>query len=267
MAASIGFMVVVLVAAVAGLVAAVRSGQRAKDAAASAQAAGLEYSAVDPFDCDRLAFPLFREGDGRGVERVMWREREDNRSVRAFDYWFYVEDQSESGQVHRRYKHFSCALAQINGSFPELTVEREGVLDRLAATLGYADIDFESEEFNRQFVIRSPDARFATALIDPRMMAFLLSTKGRLSFHLRGRWVLIAGEQVAAHLLPALVKLADAFVDHVPDVVWDLYPTPFLDEDGKQLPAGDDYLALQTLPDARGPVGRARGRTLRGAER
>ncbi len=36
------------------------------------------------------------------------------------------------------------------------------------------------------------------------------------------------------------MKLADGFVEHIPTVVWDLYPTPFVDDVGKPLPALDE---------------------------
>jgi hypothetical protein len=142
--------------------------------------------------------------------------------------------------VSKTYHYFSCALAQVNGAWPELQVEREGVLDRVAGALGFDHIDFESEEFNRTYAVHCQDRRFAMAIIDPRMMEHLLATRGRVAYALKGRWLLLSCDRVKPTLMPALMKLADGFVEHIPSVVWDLYPTTFVDEEGKPLPAPDE---------------------------
>ena len=231
--------------AIAASIAAYKAARRPGEAQAAAMAAGLEFSMTDPFECTRVAFKLFRQGDSRGAEHVMWKTRDDNRSVRAFDYWYYDEHRDQHGQSQRSYRYFTCALAQLNGSFPELAIEGEGMLDRVVTRLGLPDQDFESEAFNRTFAVRGPDARFNSALIDPRMIDFLLTTQGRLDFYLKGRWLLVVSPRIEPHLMPALLKVADRFLDHVPAVVWDLYPSNFLDEEGKHLPAGDEFLALE----------------------
>ena len=41
-------------------------------------------------------------------------------------------------------------------------------------------------------------------------------------------------------LMPGLLGVAEKFVKHIPPVVWDLYPSSFVDADGKPLPPGDD---------------------------
>ncbi len=144
--------------------------QRRKDFETVAVRHGLNHSVEDPFDCTRIAFPLFRRGDGRGAENVMWRDGTNGGPVRAFDYWYYTESRDQHGNVSKTYHYFSCALAQVNGAWPELQIEREGVLDRVAGALGFDDIDFESDEFNRTYAVHCQDRRFAMALIDPRMM-------------------------------------------------------------------------------------------------
>jgi hypothetical protein len=36
------------------------------------------------------------------------------------------------------------------------------------------------------------------------------------------------------------MKVCDTFVERIPTVVWDLYPTPFVDDEGNPLPATDE---------------------------
>lgn len=58
--------------------------------------------------------------------------------------------------------------------FPELLIFREGWFSKLAQWLGYADIDFESAEFSRKFIVRSPDKKFAYDVCHAKMMEYLL---------------------------------------------------------------------------------------------
>jgi hypothetical protein len=174
----------------------------------------------------------------------MWRDGANSLPVRGFDYWYYDERRDENGQMQKSYSYFSCVLAQVNSSWPQIRIERERVLDKVAGALGFEDIDFESDEFNRTFAVRCLDRRFAMALIDPRMMEFLLTTEGRFDFEIKGRWLLLATGRLDPKFTPALMKVCDTLIEHIPTVVWDLYPTPFVDEDGKPLPAADE-LALR----------------------
>jgi hypothetical protein len=45
-------------------------------------------------------------------------------------------------------------------------------------------------------------------------------------------------------MVPALMRVAEAFVAHVPRVVYELWPSPFRDADGKPLTAGDEAFGL-----------------------
>jgi hypothetical protein len=229
----------------AGLFAAttVAGALRAKRAAAIpaiAARAGLQYSSGDPFDCTRVSFRLFTKGDGRGAENVLWRDADDGHVFRVFDYWFYVERRDDYGRVHKTYHRFSCAMALIGSAWPEIAIVREGLVDKMLNAVSGGDIDFESEEFNRLFAVHCTDRRFASALVDPRMLEFLLATKGELNFEIKGRWLLVWTDPVKAAFMPGLLRVAEEFVAHIPPVVWELYPSTFVDEHGKPLPPGDD---------------------------
>ena len=78
---------------VAGLVSlSMMIGERNRDRLliSSAKRAGLSFSHEDPFDCAGPPFDLFREGDGRGTQNVMW-QPEAEHPIRVFDYWWYDE--------------------------------------------------------------------------------------------------------------------------------------------------------------------------------
>jgi len=219
--------------------------RRQADLATVAARYGLQYSAFDPFGCTRIAFPLFRKGDGNTAENVVWRDRADGLPIRAFDFTYFIEGHNDAHDVvTRTEKRFTCVLAQIDGSWPDVSIAREGFLQKALGFVGLGDIELESEEFNRRFALRSHDRRFAVALVDARMIDFLLSTEGRFTFFVKGRWVLLVSDPVIPELVPALMGVSEAFVEHIPRVVYELWPSPFRDEDGRPLPAGDEAYGL-----------------------
>jgi len=223
-----------------GLVAAALRAKRNLQMPELAAKAGLQFSASDPFDCTRVSFDLFRKGDGRGAENVMWREPGDGHVYRVFDYWYYRESTDQYGNVSKTYHRCACALALVGSSWPDITICREGVFEKVISAIGGGDIDFESEEFNRLFAVHCTDRKFASALIDPQMLEFLLGTRGELSFEIKGRWLLVWTDPVKATFMPGLLRVAEEFVERIPPVVWELYPSTFVNEHGKPLPPGDD---------------------------
>ena len=65
----------------------------------------------------------------------------------------------------------------MNLSFPELVISREGFFSKVAQFFGYDDIDFESAEFSRKFVVRCPDKKFAYDICNAQMIEYLLDNQ------------------------------------------------------------------------------------------
>ncbi|MEQ8209101.1 MAG: hypothetical protein RH917_04650 [Lacipirellulaceae bacterium] len=59
-----------------------------------------------------------------------------------------------------------------------LEIESEGRIPGNVTLLGCPRIKFESDAFNRRCEVRSSDKRFASHLVDPRMMEFLMQNPG-----------------------------------------------------------------------------------------
>ena len=242
-----GFLVVLVLCVALGaiLIQWLLAQRRREDIASVAARHGLEYSHLDPFGCTRVAFALFRKGDGRTAENVVWRTTDAGLAVRAFDFTYYVESRNhDTGHVHRSHRRFSCVMAQVDGAWPEVSITREGLFEKALELVGLGDIELESEEFNRRFALRSPDRRFAVSLVDARMIEFLLATEARFGFFVKGRWVLLVSEPARPELVPALMRVAEEFVAHVPRVVYELYPSPFRDDEGRPLGPGDEAFGL-----------------------
>lgn len=193
--------------------------KRRADIAAWAAAQGMEYSAVDPHGLDRLDFRLFSKGDGRGCENVVtgtW----EGLDVRVADYWYYERSSNGDGGSSKTYYRFSVVLAAVDAQLPGVRVEKENILTRLADNLALRDLQFESEEFNREFDVKAEDREFAYKLLDARMMDWLLRSAGRHCYEVRGPWVLGYCKQLPVAEVPTLLAAVQGFVAHIPRLVW-----------------------------------------------
>src|SRR5690242_15676265 len=147
--------------------------------------AGFEFSERDPHGTVHLPFSLFRKGDGRRVENVMWGTR-DSVPTRLFDYWYYDESSDGHGSRSRTYHRFTCALLTIAADCPGLHVTREGLLTRLASAVGFKDVELEYEDFNRRFRVHCDDQKFAFSLLDGKMMEWMMGADGIESLEVVG---------------------------------------------------------------------------------
>jgi hypothetical protein len=197
--------------------------KRREALARMAASLGLTYEREDPFGLVGLPFELMERGDGQGVENVMagtWQ----SVALKEFDYWYYTESTDSKGNTSKSYHYFSCAVTEVPIDAAALTISHENVFTRIGDHLGFEDIQFESEDFNRAYRVKSKDQKFATDLVDARMMQWLLPQKG-WGFEFTGPFLLAYSKRrKPADLIPLLGTLR-AFRDHIPRVVYDLHGT------------------------------------------
>ena len=197
--------------------------RRQKEMASFAASQRLDFSVQDPFGTLHEPFTLFRKGDGRGVENVLWGVWND-LELRAFDYWYYEESSDSNGRRSKTYHRFDCVLAPLDARCPRLTISEENVLTRLADALTFRDLEFESADFNRRFNVTGDDPHFATALCDARMMDWLLHHGDGYSFEVIGDRLLCWCRRLRPPAIVDLLGTAKAFRAQIPDVVRSLYP-------------------------------------------
>lgn len=202
-----------------------RSRQRADQIPVMAAAKGLHFAAEDPFGSGALDFPLFHRGEKSRLENVVWSDADagpGGTRARVFDFGWYQSGQTDG--TNDGWHWFDCALAQLDASWPLLQVVHQGLMEKAVDLFTGDPIRFESEEFNRTFHVACEDRRFASALIDPQMMQFLLETRGMVSFATLGGSALLTSPRVAPDEMPILLGLANEFVRRVPSAARELYP-------------------------------------------
>ena len=182
---------------------------------------GFQFSTEDPFGLIGLPFDLFSRGDGRGSENVAWGTK-DGLDTKVFEYWFYDTQTDDEGDTSEDYSYFSCALLPAPVFCPHTTIGPEGFFGRVGRALGFHDIEFESEDFNRNMKVKSAEPKFANYLVDARMMEGLLGNKG-WQFELSGQQILTYCNRVKPHEIVGVLSAAEGFHQQIPKVIEDTY--------------------------------------------
>lgn len=205
-----------------------RQQAKARTAALGGVAArlGWRFHGEQKYDGFEELYPQFDSFD-RGHSRYAYNRL--GGSIRAFDtdiraeagdYHYRITSGSGKNRSTRTYE-FSYLLVTLpfGPGLPSLRVRTETFFDKIAGAVGFEDIDFESEAFSRRNHVSSSDRRFAYALIDPRMIEFLLDTHPP-AFELGGGVLLIVSGGGTVRWEPgefdAAVAWANAFIARWP---------------------------------------------------
>ena len=151
---------------------------------ALAEEFGLRFiSAHDKTHDERYAnFEIFRRGHSRSAYNSLFGSIEISGSQHGLvmgDFTYKVTSSNGKSSSTTTYRFSYLILHPPLPGVPDLLIRHEHLLDKIGSALGFDDIDFESAEFSRKFMVSSPDKRFAYDVVTPRMMEFLLGA-GRI---------------------------------------------------------------------------------------
>ena len=124
------------------------------------------------YGSDRYAFNVF-EGQSAG------------RPLCGFDYHYETTSIDSKGNTTTHNHYFSALVVDVGLPLTPLVIRPEGFWDKVGALFGADDIDFELEEFSRQFCVRGPDRRWAYDVLQQSTMEFLLGAP-RFNIELHG---------------------------------------------------------------------------------
>ena len=210
----VGFLLVVG-AAVAGYLAARKRRQALLDLSA---ARGWTFAEEEPLLVDRFSGPPFGEGFGRRATNVVYGSH-DGRDFVAFDYEYKTQTGSGKNQTTSTHR-FSVLALSTRAVLPPLSVDPENVLERLVGRLTDTDIDLESETFNRTFTVSCPDRKFASDVLHPQMMEYLLEYP-RLGWRFeRDSLIVVATGQRSLEAIDSTLAFMDGITDRIPEFVW-----------------------------------------------
>jgi len=187
---------------------------------AKASALGLTYDGADPFDSrKRIPMPLFHRGGGGSTSNAMhgsWRGAE----VRLLSLHWHTAKTNQD-------EHWWLGLTPIAATTSPLHIGKappdEGSIDEL----GLHRVEFELGAFNEAYLVYAADRYVATAIVDQRMMDWLMRSDPQWDYEIADGWLMVMREDLRANpnnyeLEPVLEALL-AFRDHIPDVAASLF--------------------------------------------
>jgi len=192
--------------------------KRREELATYAAARGWRYEVEQPLLVDRFTGPPFGLGFGRRAYNALYGSH-DGRDLVSFDYEY--KTQTSDGKQTTTHLHvFSVLGLSMGVLMPPLSVDPENFLDRFVGRLVGNDIDLESEDFNRAFTVSCTDRKFASDVLHPQMMEYLLQHRDLgWRFEQDSMLVIAQGKRTPAQI-DATIDVMDGITDRIPEFVW-----------------------------------------------
>ena len=213
---SLGTALITLVVGVmiAAAIVSRRSGVWSGSLAAENERLAVYLGRPDPVGVRGMGFPKFSADPGE-VEIV-----EERDGFQVFDYRV-VRNQGQSNEKIRR---IPCVVAQIEAMCPQLSISRSGSGGPPAA-LGLPGVDFESGMFNAELKVACDDPRFAHALIDQRLMEWLLLLPPGWGIQTYRDKVLVFGREMEHSMqFDPVIALTKDLMSRIPPDLGSLFP-------------------------------------------
>lgn len=140
-----------------------RAERRLASRAAAAVDLGWDFGEHDP-ELAGVAAQIFAN---QGTAHVMFTGEHNGHSFRLLDYTYVTR----SGKATRVNEVHLVAVA-LPVALPGLVVDKDQPVLR---TVGVPDLELESNTFNKTFWVHGPDDRFASAVLHPQMMEWMLT--------------------------------------------------------------------------------------------
>ena len=171
-----GGVIITVLCIIGAVVWGLMAGKKRRDAMTLlAERLGLTFSHERNYHlADRYAFlDKLRQGSNRYAYNILGGTYKEHE-IAAFDYHYETHSTDSKGRRQTHHHHFSFFTLTLPKYLPELTIAKEGLFSKIAQAVGYDDIDFESHEFSKKFVVRSKDKKFAYDFCNARMIEYLL---------------------------------------------------------------------------------------------
>ena len=166
------------------------------------------------------------QGDNRYAFDVLDGNFRD-RGVRAFCHHHQVTTRNKNGTQTTHY-HQAVFTVELPLVAPELRIYPENILHRFGQALGFSDINFESVEFSRAFVVKCENKKFAYDVLHSRAMEFLLRYPS-LTYEMEGNnFAIVTSGKLSAGEVEKHLNVLNDFID--------LFPSYLLEQSGASVP-------------------------------
>jgi len=186
---------------------------------ALARRLGCRFYPNDPFGLSARyegRFPTLQQGSKRYAYNVV-DGKLDGRPMHLFDHHHetYSTDSKGNRTTHHHHRTFVCL--EHDADLGRIEVRPEHLLDKVGAFFGFDDVDFESEEFSRKYMVKAEDRKLAYDVFHPKMIEYFLTlgnfkvtTSGNLALFRRG------SSRMSIEEIESTLLGADGFLDRPP---------------------------------------------------
>ncbi len=164
----------------------------------------------------------FTEGHSQSVEDVLV-GRWQGRPAVSFTFAWVTDHGTDANGNQNTTTHEAHVVAlTLPGALPFLDLSREGFGAKVAKLFGGQDIQFESEEFNREWRVMSHDEKFAFDVLVPRTMEWLMQPTVAGNNLRIDRDAILTWREGRTNVNDIGVRLAllSGLVSRIPDFVW-----------------------------------------------
>lgn len=171
-----GGAIIVVICIIGAVIWGLYAGKKRRDAMTLlAEKLGLDFHHERNYQlADRYSFlDKLRQGSNRYAYNILSGNYQDH-PVSIFDYHYETYSTDSKGRRQTNHHHFSFFVLTLPNYFEELTIAKESFFSKVAQAVGYDDIDFESHEFSKKFVVRSKNKKFAYDFCNARMIEYLM---------------------------------------------------------------------------------------------
>lgn len=201
----------------------VRAARRRDAALSVANSLGLQYSKGDPFDFVHMPHQLFRKGDRQRIDATVHGQIR-GRQIALCDYVYTEVTRDAQGNTSQRDYRFSLCVLSLARSMPWIEVSPESLGRRFLNVIGVGnDVQFESDEFNREFKVLASDRNFAFTLIDPAMIEWLLARARDCHLEIAKDRLVLATSELPWEQMASLADLVMEFEDRIPPLAIERY--------------------------------------------
>jgi hypothetical protein len=192
--------------------------RRQKEFAAWAAQHGFTYAPRDDTYCEMPWGAPFGRGTGRQAQDVVTGVVDEHP---ALCFTLRFQTTTSNGKTTQTQTHYYAIHSlHLPRALPELRVGPEGFFSSIASMVSVHDIEFESEDFNRAYKVRSGDRKFASDVINPQMMQFLLDSSAPGFSIIGADIVLIDSGRLESASIAGNLAYLSAVVQRVPEFVW-----------------------------------------------
>ncbi|MDF7801562.1 hypothetical protein P4C99_18940 [Pontiellaceae bacterium B1224] len=171
-----GGVIVVFICIIGAIIWGIMAGKKRRDEMTLlAERLGLSFNHERDYHlADRYSFlDKLRQGSNQYAYNIISGTYQEHQ-LAAFDFHYETYSRDKDGKRETHHHHFSFFVLTLPKHFDELTIAKESFFSKIAQAVGYDDIDFESHEFSKKFVVRSKNKKFAYDFCNARMIEYLL---------------------------------------------------------------------------------------------